>query len=184
MKTTSRQLATILAALRYWQREGIMSGGHEHDIASDGDTLKPLTADEIDDLCEELNTQDAASPVSVDDTTHQLHDVLSGLLEDARSPLLEIRDAAVAYCAHMANRITPPVFSEEETARRQAIYDLHLTQYPQETVEVDDDFTIHDGDENGCFISAWIWIDFSETPLDKETCADKANPADDDDDLA
>jgi hypothetical protein len=51
----SRELATVLAALRYWQREGIHSGGHEQDIAADGDTIKPLTADEIDALCERLN---------------------------------------------------------------------------------------------------------------------------------
>ena len=50
-----RELATVLAALRYWQREGLISGGHEQDIASDGETIKPLSAEEIDALCEELN---------------------------------------------------------------------------------------------------------------------------------
>jgi len=50
-----RELATVLAALRYWQREGWISGGHEHDIATNGDTLEPLGADEIDALCERLN---------------------------------------------------------------------------------------------------------------------------------
>lgn len=52
----SRKLATILAALRYWQREGLAAGGHEHDIASDGGVLTPLTYDEINALCEEINT--------------------------------------------------------------------------------------------------------------------------------
>lgn len=51
-----RELATILAALRYWQREGLMSGGHEQDIADDGGTLRPMTAEEIDRLCVRLNT--------------------------------------------------------------------------------------------------------------------------------
>lgn len=55
---TPRQLATILAALRYWQREGLMSSGHEHDIASDNDTLEPLNREEIDALCESLNFGD------------------------------------------------------------------------------------------------------------------------------
>ncbi len=50
-----RNLATILAALRYWQREGLMSSGHEQDIASDGDTIEPLAAIEIDALCERIN---------------------------------------------------------------------------------------------------------------------------------
>lgn len=50
-----RELATILAALRYWAREGLLSSGHERDIATNGDTLKPLTAEEIDALCARLN---------------------------------------------------------------------------------------------------------------------------------
>ncbi len=52
----ARQLATVLAALRFWQREGLAAGGHEHDIASDGGALTPLTYDEINALCEEINT--------------------------------------------------------------------------------------------------------------------------------
>jgi len=53
-----RELNTLLAALRYWQREGLMSGGHEQDIAADGGVI-PLNAAEIDSLCERLNTEEA-----------------------------------------------------------------------------------------------------------------------------
>lgn len=46
----------MLASLRYWQREGLMSSGHEiAEIATDGGTLEPLTAKAIDGLCERLN---------------------------------------------------------------------------------------------------------------------------------
>jgi hypothetical protein len=55
-----RELATILASLRYWQREGYMSGGHEHEIASNGGLIEPLFSAEIDDLCERLNTEEEA----------------------------------------------------------------------------------------------------------------------------
>ena len=54
----SRELSTILAALRYWQREGLMSCGHEGSIACNGGDIKPLTATEIDDLCERLNCEE------------------------------------------------------------------------------------------------------------------------------
>jgi hypothetical protein len=54
-----RELGTVLAALRYWQREGLMSGGAEHDIATDGDSFAALTAEEIDALCERLNVEEA-----------------------------------------------------------------------------------------------------------------------------
>lgn len=53
VRFTDRQLATILAALRYWQREGLMSAGFEQDVATNEGTLEPLSAEEIDELCEE-----------------------------------------------------------------------------------------------------------------------------------
>lgn len=53
----ARETATVLAALRYWQREGLQSAGHEQDIACDGGTLTPLTAVEIDALAERINIQ-------------------------------------------------------------------------------------------------------------------------------
>lgn len=52
---TARELATVLAGLRYWQREGLTSCGGEHDIATDGGALAPLGSAEIDLLCERLN---------------------------------------------------------------------------------------------------------------------------------
>ena len=55
---TERELATVLAALRYWQREGFMSCGHEHAIASNGGEIEPLTGAEVDDLCERLNFEE------------------------------------------------------------------------------------------------------------------------------
>ena len=52
---TSRELASVLAALRYWQRgleqaDEIIDGGEQF-----SDQL-PLSAAEIDDLCERLNS--------------------------------------------------------------------------------------------------------------------------------
>jgi hypothetical protein len=64
---TPSELATVLAALRYWklateiasrphwQREWVASGGAEMDIATDGGTLTPLDVDAIDSLCERIN---------------------------------------------------------------------------------------------------------------------------------
>ena len=55
-----RELATILAALRFHQDDNLNSGPHIADaciadIASDGGTLVPLSAQEIDALCRRLN---------------------------------------------------------------------------------------------------------------------------------
>lgn len=60
-----RAFATVLAALRYWQREGLFSDGAEQDIATDGG-IPPMSADEIDVLCEELNQQDTPTRIVIE----------------------------------------------------------------------------------------------------------------------
>ena len=56
-----RQLATILAALRFHQAENLQGGAGIPDraieeIAADGGRLTPLDFDEIESLCQTLNT--------------------------------------------------------------------------------------------------------------------------------
>lgn len=59
MKLTAEELATILAALRYWQRTGITAPDlPEHDIARDCGMLRPLTSRQIDRLAERINFAD------------------------------------------------------------------------------------------------------------------------------
>jgi len=47
-----------------------------------------------------------------------------------------------------------------------------------ETIVVDTDGNQHtislisEGDDNGAYVMAWVWVDFSLTPLDKEEVAD------------
>lgn len=50
-----RSDATILAALRYWAREGIDNATSEIDIASEGGAITPLSAEETDELAERIN---------------------------------------------------------------------------------------------------------------------------------
>lgn len=54
---TPRQLATILAALRYWQRTVPQDARECSDIATNDLTLAPLNDDEIDVLCERINVK-------------------------------------------------------------------------------------------------------------------------------
>lgn len=51
---TLRERDTVIAALRYWLREGLMSHGHEIELA-ENDHGNPLNPAEIDDLCERIN---------------------------------------------------------------------------------------------------------------------------------
>jgi hypothetical protein len=57
MKLRKRELATVLAALRFYQKEDLDNEPDINDIATDGWTLDALTVAEIDSLCEELNCQ-------------------------------------------------------------------------------------------------------------------------------
>jgi len=54
MELDHRQLATVLAALRYWQ-QSVAVFNQLHDIVTYGDQINPLADDEIDALCEGLN---------------------------------------------------------------------------------------------------------------------------------
>jgi hypothetical protein len=80
MQFSAEETATVLAALRYWQREGLTSSGHEIDIASNGDTLEPMTTDEIDELCERLNFQGGEKP---EDRVEQLRQLKAAGLSQA-----------------------------------------------------------------------------------------------------
>lgn len=57
MKLTEREVATMLAALRYWQlrQTGEAPDNDYDDIASDGGKLSPLPPEEVDELCEKIN---------------------------------------------------------------------------------------------------------------------------------
>ena len=66
LRVDKREFATILAALRYWQRRGLCTDGRqgnlivpapEEDVATDSGTHKPLVPEEIDALCERLNCE-------------------------------------------------------------------------------------------------------------------------------
>lgn len=51
----SVELNTILAALRFWQRKGNISGMPEWEIATNGSEEDPMSDEDIDALCESLN---------------------------------------------------------------------------------------------------------------------------------
>lgn len=36
------------------------------------------------------------------------------------------------------------------------------------TLEIDDEPKVSEGDDNGAWVAAWIWVDFSGTKLNKE----------------
>ncbi|NRC54187.1 hypothetical protein [Neoaquamicrobium sediminum] len=57
----AQELATVLAALRFYQESGMGDPGNRsnaiHEIATNGDSVVSLDADAIDALCERLNVE-------------------------------------------------------------------------------------------------------------------------------
>ena len=63
----------------------------------------------------------------------------------------------------------------EVEERRVDIIELAREHHGEEgAVEIDDQATVSEGDDNGCYVQAWVWVDFAETKFDKE----KNNDAD------
>lgn len=63
IQLSDRELATVLAALRYHQDENLQGGGEIPDawirqIATDGGTLVPLDYDQVSALCERINEEE------------------------------------------------------------------------------------------------------------------------------
>lgn len=53
--------------------------------------------------------------------------------------------------------------------RRVAIIQLARQQYEQEgQVEIDDAARLSEGNDNGCYVQAWVWIGYSGTRFDQE----------------
>jgi hypothetical protein len=58
---------------------------------------------------------------------------------------------------------------QQSEARRLGIIDLARDYHQREGwVEIDDDASLSEGNDNGCYVAAWVWIGFSGTEHDKE----------------
>jgi hypothetical protein len=57
----------------------------------------------------------------------------------------------------------------ESEDRRCEIIELAREQREIEgAVEIDDNALLSEGNCNGCYVAAWVWVDFARTKFDKE----------------
>ena len=57
----------------------------------------------------------------------------------------------------------------EAEERRSEIIELAREQRQEEgAVEIDDDALLSEGNDNGCYVAAWVWLDFADTKFNKE----------------
>lgn len=84
-----------------------------------------------------------------------LHDLLTAAKVVERQPP-ELRQAIEAVEQHLND------------SRRQNILGLaRATLACEGELEFDDDAVVSEGDDNGAYLQAWVWVDFGGTGLDK-----------------
>lgn len=65
------------------------------------------------------------------------------------------------------NTDSPPHVADDD-ARRQAILKLVPGHADAEDLQIDEDALVSEGDDNGAYVQAWVWVSFEGTPFDKE----------------
>jgi hypothetical protein len=67
-----------------------------------------------------------------------------------------------------ATNLRPSLHTESEN-NRSAIIELARKQNAIEGVlEIDDNALLSEGHDNGCYVQAWVWTDFTGTTFDKD----------------
>ena len=88
------ELATVLAALRHWQKA--LQKGKAQDLMPDHfDKVEPLTLEAIDELCEKLNLAGGTVTVELDNVDWKmLRKQKETLLETITNPRITLSDKA------------------------------------------------------------------------------------------
>jgi hypothetical protein len=86
--------------------------------------------------------------------------------QESLSAWLESANAAVAKLQALADAIA---LVSETPERDAAIRKMADEQYGRDgECEIDNDAIVSEGDDNGAFVAAWVWVDFCGTPFDKD----------------
>ena len=58
-------------------------------------------------------------------------------------------------------------FSEAEDRRLEIIEMARQERQSEGAVEIDDNAQLSEGTDNGCYVQAWVWVDFAGTQFDR-----------------
>jgi hypothetical protein len=99
-------------------------------------------------------------------TYQQLHDGLSDMIEGGRLKEADIPED-YAWLVRALEALANP---KPEDDRTQAIRKhAQATLAREGELEIDENALLSEGDDNGAYVQAWVWLPFAETPWDKET---------------
>ena len=64
--------------------------------------------------------------------------------------------------------------AQENEDRREVIVEMAKDEHQDDgTCEIDPDAQTSEGSDNGCYVAAWVWVDFTGTPFDKREASQK-----------
>jgi hypothetical protein len=95
---------------------------------------------------------------------------MSGYLALSSKEMDEL--SALDLSAALAEKLR--VAALPRSAREQQIIDMVAVS--DGSLEVDLDAVVSEGDDNGAYVQAWVWVDFADTDLDKENDNDLTAP--------
>lgn len=58
--------------------------------------------------------------------------------------------------------------TEEQSEREDKILKLARKQWRNELIDIVDGEDVSEGDDNGAYVRAWLWVDFAGTEFDKD----------------
>lgn len=128
------------------------------------DTVK-ADSPELHEFVDEVAKTLATSIIAID----QLWPAVIRLLTEQRRNLTTAQQLVVAMQAKFSPADTQePVVAEQPSAaelRRKAIVALAKTSpfLEEGVLEIDDDSVISEGEDNGAYVQAWLWVDFYGT---------------------
>ena len=152
------ELATVLAALRFYQEEGRGDPANRsdaiHDIATACDEVTSLDASAIDALCERLNT----SPPR-------------GALQSLIDHGLSFADVVPLFAEHQ--RTNEPHL----TAYVDGADNLKIVRDGE--LEIDGDAIVSKGSDGGAYVMAWLYVEDEDAGI---TTAEEDDEEDDEED--
>lgn len=112
-------------------------------------------------------------------TSDDYADIISNLLHLAHSkghdPEAILRTATTNFLAESGPLPDQPPIPNVADPRRDRILEIVAASdhVKEGSVEIADHPVISEGDDNGCYVSAWIWCDFTGTDLNKDQPSDE-----------
>lgn len=118
-----------------------------------------------------MKTQKTYDPACVEDVLGSVDIVIENWESgDLAAAVNNLQDSA-ACCRESAKRskVKPGVAADDRTRAIRKHAQQTMQREGDLQLEIDDDAIVSEGDDNGAYVQAWVWVRFAETPWDKET---------------